>query len=270
MIGSCSVSSSGPLARTAPPSASGTWGDWPRAATRPAGAREPSTGAGARHGRDTPVDGPDVRRRGGRLLARCSRSASPSPRSRRALGELEANLARHHELLDEARAGRRPGRLPRARADRLPAPGPRAEVAMRLDDPRLTALAGATEGCRRSSRSSRSRPTIGCSSPPRCSRTARSGTSTASSTCRPTACSTSGASSRRRRAAGRPSRLGVGVGIAVCEDFWHLSVPSCWRSTVRRCSSTSRRRRDATWPPPTRWASGRRPRGGRSCGRTPS
>ena len=22
-----------------------------------------------------------------------------------------------------------------------------------------------------------------------------------------------------------PSRLGVGVGLAVCEDFWHLSTP---------------------------------------------
>ena len=47
---------------------------------------------------------------------------------------------------------------------------------MRLDDPRL-AGAGRPRpaGCRRSSRSSRSRPTIGCSSRPPCSRTARSG-----------------------------------------------------------------------------------------------
>ncbi len=42
-----------------------------------------------------------------------------------------------------------------------------AEVAMRLDDPRLAALAGATAGSRRSSRSSRSPPTTGCSSRPR-------------------------------------------------------------------------------------------------------
>ena len=85
-----------------------------------------------------------------------------------------------------------------------------AEVAMRLDDPRLAALAARDRrACRRSSRSSRSPATTGCSSPPRCSRTARSGTSTGRSSCRPTACSTSGGSSPpgdMLRAS--PSRLG--------------------------------------------------------------
>ena len=98
---------------------------------------------------------------------------------------------------------------------------------MRLDDPRLAALAGETPaGCPRSCRSSRSRPTTGCSSPRRCSRTASSATSTARSTCRRTACSTSGASSRRATCSARCRRgSGVGVGLAVCEDFWHLSTP---------------------------------------------
>ena len=67
-----------------------------------------------------------------------------------------------------------------------------------------------------------------------------------------------------------PSRLGVGSGSAVCEDFWHLSVPQCSPSTGPRSSSTSRRRRAATWRPRTRSASARRPRGARSCAPTPS
>ena len=70
-----------------------------------------------------------------------------------------------------------------------------AEVAMRLDDPRLAELAAATGGCRRSSRSSRNRPTTACSSRPACSRTASCGTFIASCSCPPTACSTSAASS---------------------------------------------------------------------------
>ena len=43
-----------------------------------------------------------------------------------------------------------------------------SEVSMRLDDPRLAELAAATGACRRSCRSSRSRPTTACSSPPPC------------------------------------------------------------------------------------------------------
>ena len=62
------------------------------------------------------------------------------------LGRLDENLARHHELIEEARAQRGgPGRLPRAGADRLPAPGPRIRGRMRLDDQRLADLAAATE-----------------------------------------------------------------------------------------------------------------------------
>ncbi len=121
----------------------------------------------------------------------------------------------------------RSGRLPRARADRLPAPGPRCRG---RDAPRRSAPGGAGRGdraaCRRSCRSSRNRPITGCSSRPPCSRTARSGTSTASSSCRPTGCSTSGGSSRRATCCA-PRRRGSGseLGIGICEDFWHLSVP---------------------------------------------
>ena len=46
------------------------------------------------------------------------------------------------------------------------------------------------------------------------------------SSCPPTGCSTSGASSppaTRLRAV--HSRLGVGLGLCICEDFWHLAVP---------------------------------------------
>ena len=122
----------------------------------------------------------------------------------------------------------RPGRLSRARPDRLPAPGPgrRGGHAPRRSAP---GRAGRRDrrACRRSSRSSKSRPTTGCSSPPPCSRTASCGTSIARSSCRPTASSTSGASSPPGsilRAV--PSRLGVGIGMSICEDFWHLSAPN--------------------------------------------
>ena len=98
---------------------------------------------------------------------------------------------------------------------------------MRLDDPRLAdAGRGDPRTCRRSSRSSRSRPTTGCSSRPPCSRTARSGTSTASCSCRRTGCSTSAGSSPPATSCGRCRRgWGSASGSAVCEDFWHLPVP---------------------------------------------
>ena len=146
------------------------------------------------------------------------------------LGALDANLARHHELLDEARAdGADLVVFPELGLTGYLLQDLAAEVAMRLDDPRLAgARRGDRAGCRRSSRSSRSRPIIGCSSRPPCSRTARSATSIASCSCRPTACSTSGGSSPPGDvAAGRRRRgSGSGVGIAICEDFWHLSVPA--------------------------------------------
>ena len=51
-------------------------------------------------------------------------------------------------------------------------------------------------------------------------------TSTASRTCPTTACSTSGASlARATQLRAVDSRLGVRLGLCICEDFWHLPVP---------------------------------------------
>ena len=189
------------------------------------------------------------------------------------LGQLDANLARHHEMLERGAGGRgRARRLPGARADRLPAPGPR----------RPRCRCGSTtrgwpssrtppRACRRSSRSSRSRPTTACSSRRPSSRTARSGTSTASCSCRPTACSTSVGSSRPATSCApcRPASASAS-GSPSARTSGTSPSRSSWRSTAPRSSSTSRRRRVATSPRPTRSVSGPRRRGGRSCGRTPS
>jgi predicted amidohydrolase len=143
------------------------------------------------------------------------------------LGGLEANLERHHALLADARA---------QDADLVVFPelgltgyqlqDLAAEVAMRLDDPRLAALATATrdlsavvsfveesadhrlfiaaalfeDGELRHVHRKLFLPTYGLFD------------------------------ERRFFAAGDmlravPSRLGVGIGIGVCEDFWHLTVP---------------------------------------------
>ena len=142
------------------------------------------------------------------------------------LGALDDNLARHHDILGEARA---------QRADLVVFPelgltgyllqDLAAEVAMRLDDPRLATLAAATkdisavvsfveesadhrlfiagalleDGEIRHVHRKLFLPTYGLFD------------------------------ERRFFAAGDvlrsvSSRLGVGVGIAVCEDFWHLPV----------------------------------------------
>ena len=60
-----------------------------------------------------------------------------------------------------------------------------------------------------------------------------------------------------------PSRLGVGLGLAVCEDSGTSLCRSCLPSTAPRCSSTSPRRRAATSRRRTRWGWGRRRRGRR-------
>ena len=143
------------------------------------------------------------------------------------LGRLDDNLAHHHELLDEARAGK---------ADLVVFPelgltgyqlqDLAAEVALRLDDPRLADLAAATtdvsavvsfveesadhrlfiaaalleDGEIRHVHRKLFLPTYGLFD------------------------------ERRFFAAGDvlravASRLGISIGIAVCEDFWHLAVP---------------------------------------------
>jgi len=144
-----------------------------------------------------------------------------------ALGQFDANLARHHELIEEARS---------LRADLVVFPelgltgyqlqDLAAEVSIRLDDPRLADLAATTadlsvvvsfveesadhrlfiaaalleDGQIRHVHRKLFLPTYGLFD------------------------------ERRFFAHGDvlravPSRLGVGVGIAICEDFWHLTVP---------------------------------------------
>ena len=143
------------------------------------------------------------------------------------LGQLEPNLGRHHELIDEAR-GRGAGLVvfPELGLTGYQLQDLAAEVAMRLDDPRLAGLAAATDalsvivsfveesadhrlfiaaalledGVIRHVHRKLFLPTYGLFD------------------------------ERRFFAAGdllraTPSRVGVGMGIAVCEDFWHLAVP---------------------------------------------
>src|SRR3954465_14198893 len=108
------------------------------------------------------------------------------------LGVVEANLERHHELLAQARAG---GAglvvFPELGVTGYQLQDLAADVAMRLDDPRLGALPAPPPlppraGSPPRSRSWRSPATTACSSRPRSWRTARSGTSTARCSCRPT------------------------------------------------------------------------------------
>ena len=67
------------------------------------------------------------------------------------------------------------------------------------------------------------------------------------------------------------SRLGVGVGPGRVRGLLAPRDPAGARaSTAPSCWSTCRRRRAGTSRRPTRWASGRRARGGRCSGRTRS
>ncbi len=144
-----------------------------------------------------------------------------------ALGRLDENLARHRELIAEARSG---GAglvvFPELGLTGYLLQDVAAEVAMRWEDPRLAELAGLTsdlsvvvsfveespehrlfiaaalieDGSIRHIHRKLFLPTYGLFD------------------------------ERRFFAAGdglraTPSRLGVGVGIAICEDFWHLGVP---------------------------------------------
>ena len=143
------------------------------------------------------------------------------------LGALDDNLARHHDLIAEGRAkGAGLIVFPELGLTGYLLQDLASEVAMRLDDPRLAALAGTTrdlsvvvsfveesadhrlfiaaalleDGEVRHVHRKLFLPTYGLFD------------------------------ERRFFAPGDvlrtvPSRLGVGLGIAVCEDFWHLSVP---------------------------------------------
>jgi predicted amidohydrolase len=143
------------------------------------------------------------------------------------LGQFETNLERHHELLDVARAdGADLVVFPELGLTGYQLQDLAAEIAVRIDDPRLADLAAATEGLSavvslveesadhrlfiaavlledgqiRHVHRKLFLPTYGLFD------------------------------ERRFFAAGDllravPSRLGVGIGIGVCEDFWHLTVP---------------------------------------------
>jgi predicted amidohydrolase len=142
------------------------------------------------------------------------------------LGDLEANLARHSELIREARAGA---------ADLVVFPelgltgyllqDLASEVAMRLDDPRLAALVDETRGCSAVvsfvEESADHRLFIAA---------ALLEDGQIRHVHRKVHLPTYGLFDERRFfAAGDairsvPTRLGVEVGLAVCEDFWHMGT----------------------------------------------
>ncbi|MCI0584903.1 MAG: hypothetical protein L0227_18770 [Chloroflexi bacterium] len=143
------------------------------------------------------------------------------------LGDLEANLARHLELLGAARDG---GAglvvFPELGLTGYQLQDLAADVAMRLDDPRLSRLAAATEGLSAVvsfvEESGDHRLFIAA---------ALIEDGEIRHVHRKIYLPTYGLFDERRffspgdvlRAV--PSRLGVGVGLAVCEDFWHVSTP---------------------------------------------
>ena len=144
------------------------------------------------------------------------------------LGDLEVNLARHHELLAEARDG---GAglvvFPELGLTGYLLQDLASEVAMRLDDPRLTSLAAETAGGPSAvvsfvEESADHRVFIAA---------ALLEDGQVRHVHRKLHLPTYGLFDERRFFApgdmlrAVPSRLGVGVGLAVCEDFWHLSTP---------------------------------------------
>ena len=142
------------------------------------------------------------------------------------LGDLEHNLARHVEMIREARSG---GAglvvFPELGLTGYLLQDLAAEVAMRLDDPRLAALAAVTDGCSAVvsfvEESGDHRLFIAA---------ALLEDGKIRHVHRKVHLPTYGLFDERRFfAAGDavravPSRLGVGVGLAVCEDFWHLGT----------------------------------------------
>ena len=143
------------------------------------------------------------------------------------LGDLEENLARHHELLGAARAeGANLVVFPELGLTGYLLQDLAGEVAMRLDDPRLAELAAATMGLTviasfvEESADHRLFISAGLFEDGELSHVHRK-----------LFLPTYGLFDERRFfAAGDAlravdSRLGVGIGIGVCEDFWHLAVP---------------------------------------------
>jgi len=143
------------------------------------------------------------------------------------LGALEVNLATHHAMLDDARAqGAGLVVFPELGLTGYQLQDLASEVAMRLDDPRLRELAAATQGLSAVvsfvEESADHRLFIAA---------ALIEDGEIRHVHRKLFLPTYGLFDERRFfAAGdtlraTPSRLGVGIGIGVCEDFWHLSVP---------------------------------------------
>jgi predicted amidohydrolase len=144
-----------------------------------------------------------------------------------ALGQLDANLARHHELLAEARAG---GAdlvvFPELGLTGYQLQDLAAEVSMRLDDPRLAELIRASEDVSAVvsfvEESADHRLFIAV---------ALIEDGELRHVHRKLFLPTYGLFDERRFFAqgdllrAVPSRLGIGIGMAVCEDFWHLAVP---------------------------------------------
>jgi predicted amidohydrolase len=140
---------------------------------------------------------------------------------------LDENLARHHEIIDEAR-GKGAGLVvfPELGLTGYLLQDLAAEVAMRLDDPRLATLASAAKDLSvivsfvEESGDHRLFIAAALLEDGRIVHVHRK-----------LYLPTYGLFDERRFfAAGDllravPSRLGAGIGLAVCEDFWHLSVP---------------------------------------------
>jgi predicted amidohydrolase len=143
------------------------------------------------------------------------------------LGQLDANLEQHHGLIEDARrAGAELVVFPELGLTGYLLQDLAAEVAMRLDDPRLAGLAAATDGLSAIvsfvEESADHRLFIAA---------ALLEDGRVRHVHRKLFLPTYGLFDERRFfAAGdllraTPSRLGIGMGIAVCEDFWHLGVP---------------------------------------------
>jgi predicted amidohydrolase len=143
------------------------------------------------------------------------------------LGQLDANVARHHELIEEARgAGAGLAVFPELGLTGYLLQDLAAEVSMRLDDPRLAGLAEASAGMSvvvsfvEESADHRLFIAAALLEDGRIAHVHRK-----------LFLPTYGLFDERRFfAAGdllraTPSRLGIGMGIAICEDFWHLTVP---------------------------------------------
>jgi predicted amidohydrolase len=143
------------------------------------------------------------------------------------LGALDTNLATHHARLEEARGlGADLVVFPELGLTGYQLQDLASEVAMRLDDPRLARLAGATHGLSAVvsfvEESADHRLFIAA---------ALLEDGELRHVHRKLFLPTYGLFDERRFfAAGDvlravPSRLGVGIGLAICEDFWHLPVP---------------------------------------------